>query len=155
MNSFKPLDLNYESRIKESFSRQRFMDFINAELVEVKPGYCEIHLPYKKKFSQQHGYFHAGLIGTIADNCGGYAAFSLMPAEASVLTVEYKINIVAPGDGELLIGRAKVIKPGRTLTVCEAKVFVVKSGVEKLCATSLMTVMVMHGKADAPSSDRK
>ena len=152
MNSFEPLDLNYEKKIKESFSRQEFMHFINAELVEVKPGYCEIHLPYKKELSQQHGYFHAGIIGTISDNCGGYAAFSLMPAKASVLTVEYKMNIVAPGDGELLIGRAKVIKPGRTLTICNTEVFVVKNGAEKLCATSLMTVMTMYGRADTPSS---
>ena len=155
MNSFEPLDKNYEKKIKESFSRQPFMDFINAKLVEVKPGYCEIHLAYKKDLCQQHGYFHAGIIGTIADNCGGYAAFSLMPAKASVLTVEYKINFVAPGDGELLVGRATVIKPGRTLTICDTKVIVVKNGIEKLCATSLMTIMTMHGKADTPSLTQK
>lgn len=155
MKSFEPLDLDYEKKIKESFSRQAFMDFINAELAEVKPGYCEIHLPYKKTLLQQHGYFHAGIIGTISDNCGGYAAFSLMPVGASVLTVEYKMNLVAPGDGELLIGRAKVIKPGRTLTICSTEVFVVKNGDEKLCATSLMTVMAMHGKTDKPSFIKK
>ena len=155
MNSFEPLDKNYEKKIKESFSRQPFMDFINAKLVEVKPGYCEIHLAYKKDLCQQHGYFHAGIIGTIADNCGGYAAFSLMPPKASVLTVEYKINLVAPGDGERLVGRAKVIKPGRTLTICDTSVSVVKNGIEKLCATSLMTIMTMHGKADTPSLTQK
>lgn len=150
MESFDPLDKNYEKKIKESFSRQPFMDFINAELVEIKPGYCEIHLPYKNDLCQQHGYFHAGIIGTIADNCGGYAAFSLMPKGASVLTVEYKMNLVAPGDGDLLIGCAQVIKPGRTLTICKAEVFVVKHKIRTLCATSLMTVMAMHGKADTP-----
>ncbi len=151
MDSFEPLDKNYEKKIRDSFSRQAFMDFINAKLIEVRPGYCEIHLPFKDDLCQQHGYFHAGIIGTISDNCGGYAAFSLMPANASVLTVEYKMNLVAPGDGDLLIGRANVLKPGRTLTICNTKVFVRKNGAEKLCATSLMTVMTMHGKKDSPS----
>lgn len=155
METFDPLDINYEQKIKESFSRQPFMDFINAELALVKPGYCEIHLPYKKDLTQQHGYFHAGIIGTIADNCGGYAAFSLMPEGASVLTVEYKMNLVSPGDGDRLIGRAEVVKTGRTLTICKTEVFVVKQGTKKLCATSLMTVMAMHGKADMPVSVKK
>jgi uncharacterized protein (TIGR00369 family) len=148
MSTFNCLDEDYENKVRASFNRQPFMDHISAKLIEVKPGYCEIHLPFKSEISQQHGYFHGGIIGTVADNCGGYAAFSLMPAGASVLTTEYKLNIVAPGDGELLIGRAKVIKPGRTLTVCLTEVFVVKNGVEKLCATSLMTLMAMHGKKD-------
>ena len=78
-----------------------------------------------------------------------------MPPKASVLTVEYKINLVAPGDGERLVGRAKVIKPGRTLTICDTSVSVVKNGIEKLCATSLMTIMTMHGKADTPSLTQK
>jgi len=141
--SLKPLDPNYEMKVRESFSRQGFMKFIGAKLVEVKPGYCEIHLSYKKELSQQHGFFHAGVIGTIADNTGGYAAYSLMGAESSILTVEYKLNLLAPGDGDLLIGRARVIKPGRTLTVCRSEVYVVKNRIEKLCATSLMTLMAM------------
>ena len=106
---FKPLDSNYEKKVRESFSRQRFMNFIDAKLIEVKPGYCEIHLPYKKDLSQQHGFFHAGIIGTVADNSGGYAAYSLMAADSSILTVEYKMNLIAPGDGDLLIGRGQVI----------------------------------------------
>lgn len=124
------------------------MKFVGAKLIEVRPGYCEIHLPYKKDLSQQHGFFHAGVIGTIADNSGGYAAYSLMAADSSIFTVEYKLNLIAPGDGDLLIGRGQVIKYGRTLTVCRTEVFVVKDGAEKLCATSLMTLMAMVGKAD-------
>jgi len=145
---FRPLDPNYERKVRESFLRQRFMKFVGAKLIEVRPGYCEIHLPYKKDLSQQHGFFHAGVIGTIADNSGGYAAYSLMAADSSIFTVEYKLNLIAPGDGDLLIGRGQVIKYGRTLTVCRTEVFVVKDGAEKLCATSLMTLMAMVGKAD-------
>ena len=152
--SFKPLGPNYEMKVKESFARQQFMSFIGAKLVEVKPGYCEIHLPYKKELSQQHGFFHAGVIGTIADNSGGYAAYSLMATDSSVFTVEYKLNLIAPGEGDLLIGRGQVIRPGRNLTVCRTEVFVIKNGVEKLCATSLMTLMEMAGKVDGPVENK-
>ena len=89
---FKSLDRNYKTKVRKSFLRQGFMKFIGAKLVQVKPGYCEIHLPYKKELSQQHGFFHAGLIGTIADNTGGYAAYSLLGAESSILTVESVVS---------------------------------------------------------------
>jgi uncharacterized protein (TIGR00369 family) len=146
---FKPLDPDYEARVRNSFNRQNFMSFIGAKLVSVTPGRCEIYLPYRKELSQQHGYFHAGVVGTIADNCGGYAGYSLMPADSSVLTVEYKLNLLAPGLGQGLIGRGEVLKPGRSLTVCETKVFGVIDGAEKLCATSLMTLMKMEGTPDS------
>ena len=150
---FTPSDPDFENRVRESFSRQAFMRLISAKLIEVRPGYCEIHVGYKKELSQQHGFFHAGIIGTIADNSAGYAAFSLMPADSSILTVEYKLNLIAPGDGALLAGRAQVIKPGHTLTICKSEVFVIKNGVEKLCATSLVTLMEMKGTADRPAED--
>lgn len=153
--SFKSLDPNYEMKVRKSFLRQGFMKFIGAKLVKVKPGYCEMHLPYKKDLSQQHGFFHAGVIGTIADNTGGYAAYSLLEAGSSILTVEYKLNLVAPGDGDLLVGRARVVKPGKTLTICRSEVFAVKNGIEKLCATSLMTLMAMTGMADEPDPNKK
>lgn len=145
---FEAADKNFKTRVKESFDKQPLMDFLGARLKIVEPGFCEIHLPYRFELTQQHGFFHAGMIGTIADNCGGYAAFSLMPADASVLTVEYKINLLSPGDGELIIGRGQVKKAGKTLTVCSVDVFVLKDGIEKLCATAQMTVMTMHGMAD-------
>ncbi len=149
--AFEPSHPDFENRVRRSFSRQGFMTLIGAELVDVRPGYCEIHVGFKEELTQQHGFFHAGVIGTIADNSAGYAAFSLMPADSSVLTVEYKLNLMAPGDGDLLIGRARVIKPGRTLTISRADVFVVKNGVEKQCATSLVTLMSMSGKSDRPN----
>jgi len=145
---YVPLDPQYEERIRASFARQAFMGFIGARLVEVLPGYCEIQVPYKRELTQQHGYFHAGVIGTLADNTGGYAAYTLMAADASVLTVEYKLNLLSPGEGELLIARGAVVKPGRTLTVCRSDVVVVKDGVEKLCAIGVVTLMQMAGKMD-------
>ncbi len=147
---FKPSNPGFENRVRGSFSRQGFMMLIGARLMDVGPGYCEIHVGYGKELTQQHGFFHAGIIGTIADTSAGYAAFSLMPADSSILSVEYKLNLMAPGDGELLIGRARVIKPGRTLTICQSDVFVVKKGKEKQCAASLVTLMRMTGKSDAP-----
>ena len=151
--SFQPLDPDFENKIRESFYRQEFMDFSGPEISDMGPGYCEIQVPYKKELSQQHGYFHGGVIGTLADNSGGYAAFTLMPPDASILTVEYKLNLTAPGDGEFLIARAQVIKPGRTLTICRPEVFVVKNGVKTLCAAALMTLMALHGKSDSPEED--
>ncbi|HSD60463.1 MAG TPA: PaaI family thioesterase [Burkholderiales bacterium] len=124
------------------------MDHLGAQIAEVGPGRCEIRLPFKPELSQQHGYFHGGVIGTIGDSAGGYAAYSLMPADAGVLTVEYKMNLLAPGDGELLIARGQVLKAGRTLMVSRADVSVVKEGRETLCATLLQTLMTMKGKPE-------
>ena len=149
--SFKVLDPNFEQRVRESFSRQYFMSLIGASLAKVEPGYCEIHLNYKKDLSQQHGFFHGGIIGTLADNSAGYAAYSLMPANASVLTVEYKLNFIAPGAGDSLIGRGQVIKPGRTLTICKSDIFVVNNDFEQVSATALVTLMTMFGKSDRPT----
>ena len=145
---YVPLDPQYEEKVRASFVRQAFMGFIGARLVDVRPGYCEIHVLYKRELTQQHGYFHAGVIGTLADNVGGYAAYTLMAADASVLTVEYKLNLLSPGEGELLIARGAVAKPGRTLTVCRSDVVVVKDGVERLCAIGVVTLMQMAGKMD-------
>ena len=94
-----PKDPDYINRITNSFHRQPFMEFIGAELVKVEPGFCEIHLPYHKNLSQQHGFFHAGIVGAIADNVAGYAAFSLMDSASSILTVEFKLNLLSPADG--------------------------------------------------------
>ena len=117
------------------------MEFIGAKLIKVEPGFCEIHLPYSENLTQQDGFFHAGIISTLADNASGYASFSLMEEDSSVLAVEFKLNLISPGVGELLIARANVLKSGRTLTVCRADVFTLKDGVEKLCAASQATLI--------------
>jgi uncharacterized protein (TIGR00369 family) len=146
-----PSDPDFEARIRASFARQHFMGFIGAELVAVRPGYCEIHLPYSDDLTLQHGFCPAGVDGTLAYNASGYAGYTLMAADASVLTVEYKLNLLAPGAGERLIARGQVIKPGRTLTICRSDVFAVKQGVESLCATALVTLMQLPGKPDTPA----
>ncbi|WP_103070061.1 PaaI family thioesterase [Aquimarina sediminis] len=146
--NFKPKSDHYKKKVSESFDRQKFMNLINAELIDVRPGYCEIHVPYHSSLTQQHGFFHAGIISTIADNTAGYAAFSLMEENSSVLTVEFKINLIAPGDGELLIGKSNVIKNGKTLTICSSEVFIIKDGNEKLCAVSQLTLIELKNSTD-------
>ncbi len=145
---FNPGSLDFRKKVEESFNRQKFMELIHAKLVEIKPGYCEIHIPYDISLTQQHGFFHAGIISTIADNAAGYASFSLMEKNSSILTVEFKLNLIAPGEGEKLIGRAQVLKNGRTLTICRSEVFIVKNGQEKLCAASQSTLIELKNKSD-------
>lgn len=146
----EPRNPRFAERVRASFDRQAFMHTLGARLTSVTPGRVEIRLPYAPALCQQHGYFHGGVIGTLADNAGGYAAFSLMAESDSVLTVEYKMNIVAPGRGEALIARGLVLRPGRTLSVCESKVYALADGVEELCATALCTLMTLAERPDAP-----
>ncbi len=139
---------DFEEKIKDSFARQKFMNFIGGKVVKVEDGFCEIHLPFKEELTQQHGFFHAGVISTLADNAAGYAAFSKMDANSSILTVEFKLNLMSPGDGEMLIAKAKVLKSGKTLTICRADVFVIKNGKEKLCAAAQSTLIQLHNQDD-------
>jgi uncharacterized protein (TIGR00369 family) len=146
--NFEPKTQNYRQKVEDSFNSQKFMDFIGAKLVDVKPGFCEIHLPFKEELTQQNGFFHAGIISTLADNAAGYASFSLMEEDASILSVEFKLNLISPGVGDLLVARANVLKSGRTLTICRADVFAVKDGVEKLCAASQATLIQIKNSSD-------
>lgn len=148
MSDFKAQDEHFAARVRESFSRQGVMGYLGAELGAVAPGRCEIRLPYHEGLSQQHGFFHGGIVGTIADSAAGYAGYSLMPPEASVLTVEYKMNLLAPADSELLIARGEVVKAGRNLVISKADVSVVKNGREKPCATLLQTLMTVFNRPD-------
>lgn len=144
----QPTDPDFAQRVRDSFARQHAMDLIHATLPVVAPGLAEIHLPHWTGVEQQHGFVHGGVVGMIADSAAGYAAMTLVSASASVLTVEYKMNLVAPADGERLIARGKVVRPGRSLVVTQAEVFAVKGGKETLCALMQQTIMVMHGKAE-------
>jgi uncharacterized protein (TIGR00369 family) len=148
MPGFEPRNPAYAERAQSSFNRQQVMALLGAKVTRLAPGECEIRLPFKPELTQQHGYFHGGIIGTIADSAGGYAGFTLLPEGSSVLTVEYKMNLLAPGDGDLLIARGRVLKSGRTLVVTQVDAFVVKGGGETLCATLLQTLMTMHGRPD-------
>lgn len=145
---FEAPDPDFAARVRRSFARQAAMRLIGAEIAALAPGHCEIRLPYRPELSQQHGFFHGGVIGMIADSAGGYAAFTLMPADSSVLTVEYKMNLLAPGDGELLIADGQVLRAGRNLVISRAEVYVVKDGGEVHCATMQQTLMTMHGKPE-------
>jgi uncharacterized protein (TIGR00369 family) len=119
---FQPVDPAFEARIRASFARQKAMALIGASLGAVAPGRVEVDLPFRDELTQQKGYVHGGILGMIADSACGYAAYSLMPASASLVTVEYKINLLAPGLGTL-VARGEVVKPGRTLTVARAEVY--------------------------------
>jgi uncharacterized protein (TIGR00369 family) len=147
-SGFELRDAEYQRRVRESFQRQGLMKYLGAELVSLEPGGAVIRVPFRGELTQQHGYFHAGVTGAIADSACGYAAYTLMAADDSVLTVEYKMNLLAPADGEELIARARVVRSGKTLKVCSADVFVLKGGAENHCATMLSTVMCLAGKPD-------
>jgi uncharacterized protein (TIGR00369 family) len=146
MPIFEPADAEFERRIRSSFARQGLMEHIGARLTAVSPGAVETELPFRADLTQQHGFVHAGIITSIVDSACGYAALSLLPVHAEVLTVEYKVNFVSPAAGARFIGRGRVIKPGRTLTVCAGDVFTVADGVEKLVATMLATMMGLPGR---------
>lgn len=145
---FQPKDPDYAARVRASFNMQQAMQLIGAELVELEPGHAEIHLAHQPKITQQHGYIHGGVVGMIADSAAGYAANTLTPQDTSVLTVEYKLNLLAPADGQRLVARGEVIKPGRTLLITRAEVFAVRDEKWTLCAVMQQTIMAMHGKRD-------
>ena len=134
--------------VRDSFDRQGLMKHLGAHITQLQPGHVEIRASYRSELTQQHNYFHAGVSGSIADSACGYAAYSLMPADSTVLTVEYKINLLAPADGEELIARAHVVRSGRTLKICTADVYVRKGEAETHCATMLATIMCLPGKSD-------
>lgn len=146
--AFQAQDPEFARRVRGSFGRQGIMDHLGATLHAVTPGFCEIHVGFKPELSQQHGFFHGGVIGTIADSAAGYAGYSLMPKNSSVLTVEYKLNLISPAEGSVLVARGHVVKPGRTLVIARADVFVIRGEDEKLCATLLQTLMCMHDRPD-------
>ena len=147
MTGFVPADPKFEARTRASFARQGVMAFIGARLERVEPGLVEIALAFKPELSQQHGFFHAGIISTIADSAGGYAGFTLFPAEAGVLTVEFKVNLLAAADGERAVAIGRVVRSGRTLTVCTLDAYVEKSGRRTHCATGTQTLMALAGRA--------
>jgi len=149
VTDFKPLTPDYETRVRDSFARQPFMDLMGARIARVSPGHVEIDLPFKSELTQQHGFIHGGAVGAVADSAAGYAAFSLMDASSSVLTVEYKINLVRPAEGEGIRAIGRVVKAGRQLMVCSAGVVAYTGGEEREIATALFTMMVMAGRSDA------
>ena len=151
MPTFEPQDPNFEARIRASFARQKIMKTIGARLTKVAPGEVEIELPFRADLTQQHGFLHAGIVTSIVDTACGYAAMTFMPGDATVLTVEYKVNFVSPAMGKLMIARGHVTKPGRTVTVCAGDVFALSDGKEKLVVTMLGTMMTLHDREELSS----
>jgi uncharacterized protein (TIGR00369 family) len=143
---FEPQDPQFEARVRASFTQQQVMTTLQATMTRVAPGEVDIEMPFRQDLTQQHGYLHAGIITTIVDSACGYAAYSLMSAQAEVLTVEYKVNFLAPARGTRFIARGRVTKPGRTLTVCAGEVVALQEGREVLIATMLTTMMALQDR---------
>ena len=145
---FTAADPDYEMRVRDSFSRQPAMGLIGARISHIAPGAVDLELPHRDDLTQQHGFLHGGIVSMIADTAGGYAGYTLFPAEASVLTVEYKLNLLAPGQGETYVAEGRVVKAGRTLCVTIGEVYAIHDGKRVLCALMQQTLVVMHGRAD-------
>ena len=143
--SFAPRHPDFAAKVRASFDAQRFMQHVGARLTEIEPGRCTVETDHDPSLTQQHGFFHAGVVATLADDAAGYAAFTLMDALDSILTVEFKVNLVAPAKGDRLVARGEALRSGRTLSTCRADVFVVRDGEEHLCAASQATLMRLVG----------
>ena len=148
MLKFTAPDADFETRVRESFARQQLMQTLGASLLRVEAGLVEIELPYRTDLTQQHGFLHAGVVASVLDSACGYAAFSLMPADAAVLSVEFKVNLLAPARGDRLVARAEVKRAGRTVTVCTADAFAFTGEENKVVATMLATMMCVRGRED-------
>ena len=148
MSDLRPLDPDYAARVRGSFARQAFMRTLGVELVRLAPGEVDLAMPHRPELTQQHGYFHAGTTATIADSAAGYAALSLYPPRTGVLTTEFKINLLRPADGDRLIARGRVVKPGKTLTVCRSDVYGEREGRETHVATALFSMICVEGLDD-------
>jgi uncharacterized protein (TIGR00369 family) len=143
----QPADPDFRSRVRASFDRQSVMKTMGIAIVRLEAGEIELAMGHEPSLTQQHGFLHAGVVATALDSACGYAAFSLMPADAAVLTVEFKVNLLAPAKGERFLFRAEVVKPGRTLTVCEARAYAVAAGGdERLIATMTGTLMAVFDR---------
>jgi uncharacterized protein (TIGR00369 family) len=149
--NFVAPDPDYAARVRASFARQGAMRLIGARLLELHPGRCTIDLEHRNDLTQQHGYIHAGIVSALVDSAGGFAGFTLFPADSSVLTVEFKLNLLAPAAGERLIAVGEVVKPGRTLVITRGEVYAETAGERVLCAIMQQTLMVMSGKPDQPT----
>jgi uncharacterized protein (TIGR00369 family) len=147
----QPRDPGFEAKVRDSFARQGIMAHLGAALAKVEPGLVEITLPYRRELSQQHEYYHAGVVATVADSAAGYAAFSLMPAGSSVLSIEFKVNLLAPAAGQLLRARGRVVRSGRTITVCQMEAEVERDGAWTTCMVGQATMMCLAGTADRPA----
>ncbi len=145
---FEPKDAGYAARVRDSFARQGAMATLGASLGQIDAGRVVIELDWAPGLTQQHGFLHAGMVATALDSACGYAGFTLMPADAGILTIEYKINLLAPAKGQRFRMVGQVIKPGRTVTVTEGRAYAIDDGREKLIATMGATLMAVRDRDD-------
>lgn len=143
---FEPRSSAFRARVEASFGKQVVMATLGASLELIEPGAVDIGLDWTVNLTQQHGFLHAGVVATALDSACGYAALTLMPDDAAVLTIEFKINLLAPSAGERFRMEGRVLKPGRTITVCEGRAFAMQGGQEKLVATMGCTLMAVTGR---------
>ncbi len=144
--SFTPPNPDFENYLHGRFVKQKAMQTIGATLGEIRPGEVHIDLPFHEKLTQQEGFLHAGIVTTIVDSACGYAAFTLMPLGSRVLSVEFKVNLMSPAVGERFVATGKVIKPGRTITVCSGEVFAYQGAERKLVALMQATMIRIEKK---------
>ncbi len=143
---FEPGDPGFEARVRGSFARQKANTMMGASLLKVAPGEVEVLMPYREHLTQQHGFLHGGIVTALLDMACGYSALTLMPKGTGVLAVEFKINFLAPGEGEEFVARGRVVKPGRTIVVSAGDLFCLRGGEEKIGATMLATLMVVKDR---------
>jgi uncharacterized protein (TIGR00369 family) len=154
MSQFQPKNPDFRAVATDTFERQRAMRTLGISIARMAPGEIDLTMDYTPEFTQQNGFVHAGIITAGLDNACGIAAFTLMPAGSDILTVEFKTNLLAPARGERFVFRATVVKPGRTLTVCEARAYAIHDGVETLIATMTGTLMALPRREAPPTSEK-
>ena len=146
MTDFTFPDPNFETRVRANFAKQGMLTMLGGTIGLVRPGEVHLLAPFDSRFTQQDGFLHAGIVTTLMDSACGYAAFSLMPADSRVLSVEFKVNLLAPARGERFRAEGRVIKPGRTLTVCEGKLFAIRGDEEAMCGLMQATMICIREK---------
>ncbi|MBR1156801.1 PaaI family thioesterase [Bradyrhizobium sp. JYMT SZCCT0428] len=154
MARFEPKNPDYRSIATDTFERQHAMRTLGISIARLEPGDVELAMAYSPELTQQNGFVHAGIITAGLDSACGIAAFTLMPVGSDILTVEFKTNLLAPARGQRFAFRATVVKPGRTLTVCEGRAYAEHEGVETLVATMTGTLMALPRRASAPLQDK-
>lgn len=139
-----PVDLGFENRVRSSFLRQGLINSLNGQIAYISPGELHIEAPFNERFTQQDGFLHAGIVATLMDSACGYAAYTLMPADSRVLTVEFKVNFLNPAKGELFRAEGRVVKSGKTISVCEGKLFALTNGQGTLIAMMQATMICIR-----------
>lgn len=144
MSSPSPIDPAFEQRVRASFGRQELLNTLNGKIAFICPGELHIEAPFDARFTQQDGFLHAGIVATLMDSACGYAAYTLMPADSRVLSVEFKVNFLNPARGERFRAEGRVVKSGRTISVCEGRLFASQNGQESLVAMMQATMMCLR-----------